>query len=270
MIYMHQTPSIVLITSCQWRHHLGASLLAKHFNLLGIISEERKGLQSGKTAEEDAVIKEYDKECAEKEKEYFGHATAFPLSEEKILRIGYGQASSDEAYKRIMDLSPDYVIIFSAGIIREPLLSTYKNHIINLHLGLTPYYRGSGNAFWPLALGEPEGLGATVHLVVPELDAGNILGQVRPDGVTEHDGPRDISNKNVLSGLNLLVRCIRGYADGTITPQSQRTDIGKVFRLKEYSAQAILALKENFRNGMMKTYLEHKAARDSRYPIIQQ
>ncbi len=267
---MEKNPSIILITSCQWRHHLGASLLADHFNLLGIISEERKGLQSGKTMEDDAVIKDYDRECAEKEKEYFGHAIAFPLLEKKIRRVGYGQATNEESYKWITELNPDYIVLFSAGIIREPLLSSYKNRIINLHLGLTPYYRGSGNAFWPLALGEPEALGATVHLVAPELDAGNILGQARPDDVTEYDGPRDISNKNVLSGLNLLVRCIKGYANGTIIPMDQRTDIGKVFRLKEYSAQAILALKENFRNDMMKTYLEHKIERDNKYPIIQQ
>jgi len=267
---INKTPSIVLITSCQWRHHAGAFLLAKHFNLVGIISEERKGLQSGKTAEEDAVIKEYDKECADKEKEYFGHAAVFPLSEEKILRVGYSQATTQESYKWIKDLNPDYIILFSAGIIRDPLLSEYTNRIINLHLGLTPYYRGSGNAFWPLALGEPEGLGATVHLVVPELDAGGILGQSRPDNVKETDGPRDISNKNVRSGLELLARCIKGYADGIIMPQSQRTDIGRVFRLKEYNAQAILALKENFRNGMMRRYVEHKTERDARYPIIKQ
>ncbi|MDP3770243.1 MAG: formyltransferase family protein [bacterium] len=248
---------------------MGASLLAKHFNLLGIISEERKGLQSGKTVEDDAIIKAYDQECAEKEKEYFGFASVFPLPEENILHVAYSQATSAEAYKWITDLDPDYIVLFSAGIIREPLLSAYNSRIINLHLGLTPYYRGSGNAFWPMVLGEPEGLGATVHLVVPELDAGNILGQARPEGLQETDGPRDISNKNVVSGLELLVRCIQGYGDGTITPQLQRTDIGRVFRLKEYSAQAILALKENFGNGMIKTYLEHKAERDGRYPIIE-
>ena len=266
---MGTIPSIVLITSCQWRHHLAAFLLAREFNLLGIISEARKGLQSGKTAEEDAVIKAYDGECAEKEEAYFGHATAFPLAQSDIMRVGYGEAANAGAYQWITKRSPDYVILFSAGIIREPLLSTYRNRIINLHLGLTPYYRGSGNAFWPLVLGDPEGLGATVHLVAPELDAGNILGQARPDGLIESDGPRDVSNKNVLSGFALLVRCIRGYADGTITPQPQKTGIGKVFRLKEYSAEAILTLKENFRNGMMKAYLREKENRDHTYPIIE-
>ena len=86
-------PSILLITSNHWRHHLGASVLAQHFNLVGIVSEERRMLQSGKTEEEDAVIKEYDRECAEKEEEYFGKAVAFPLPEEKILRVPYAQGS---------------------------------------------------------------------------------------------------------------------------------------------------------------------------------
>ena len=262
-------PSILVITSSHWRHHLGASVLAQHFNLVAIVSEERRMLQSGKTEEEDAVIKEYDRECAKKEEEYFGKAVMFPLSEEKILRVPYAQGSGKEACDWIAARDPDYVILFSAGIIREPLLSMYRSRIINLHLGLTPYYRGSANAFWPLASGEPEGLGATVHLVVPEIDAGNILGQARPDNLKKEDGPRDASNKNVLSGLALLVRCIQGYAEGIITPQPQRTDVGKVFRHKDYSAKAILALKENFARGMMKSYLDHKEERDSTYPIVQ-
>ena len=266
---MEKIPSIVLITSCQGRHYLGATMLAKELNILGIVSEARRALQSGKTAEEDAVIKDYDQECAEKEKEYFGRATHFPLGEDRILRIRYGQASSEETTKWIADKNPDYVVLFSVSVLHEPLLSLYEKRIINLHLGLTPYYRGSGNAFWPLALGEPEGLGATVHLVVKELDAGSILGQARPDGVEETDGPRDISNKNVLSGINLLIRCVKGYANGTIVPVPQRTDIGKVFRNKDYSAKAIRALKDHFRSGMMKEYLLHKEERDSRYPIIQ-
>ena len=265
----HLPISLVLLTSNHWRHHLGATILAQNFNLLGIVSECRRDLQSGKTPDEDKVIKAYDKECAEKEHEYFGDAAAFPLPEEKILRIPYGTCSGEKTIAWIKKFDPAFLILFSASIIHEPMLTLYKDRIINLHLGLTPYYRGYANAFWPLASGEPECLGATVHLVTPELDAGSILGQSRPDDLKEDDGPRDASNKNVISGIHLLTRCIQGYANGTIVPQSQRTDIGKVFRHKDYQAEAIVRLKKNFAIGMMKTYLNHKADRDHGRPIIE-
>ncbi|TSC89647.1 MAG: formyl transferase [Parcubacteria group bacterium Gr01-1014_3] len=259
---------LVLITSNHWRHHLAADYLNKNFNLLGIVSESRRQLKSGETPEEDRVIKDYDRECADKEREYFSKFDKFPLSEEKILRIDYGESSSQKVFDWIKNLNPDYIILVSSGVIKDSLLTEYSGRILNLHLGLTPYYRGSANAFWPLASGEPECLGATVHLVTPKLDGGDVLAQSRPEDARADDGPRDISNKNVLSGLDLLVKCIEGYANGLIKPQPQSFDVGRVFRHKDYNAQAILKLKENFANGMLKKYLDNKIERDRLKPII--
>ncbi len=260
---------LVLITSNYWRHHLAANYLNSNFNLLGIVSESRRPLKSGETPEEDKIIKEYDKECADKEREYFSKFDKFPLPDEKVLRIDYGEASSQKVFDWIKHLNPDYIILVSSGVIKDALLTEYSGRILNLHLGLTPYYRGSANAFWPLASGEPECLGATVHLVTSKLDGGDVLAQSRPEGVRASDGPRDISNKNVVSGMELLVRCIRDYAAGIIKPQPQRFDVGRVFRHKDYNAQAILKLRENFTDGMLKQYLDNKIERDKLKPIIE-
>ena len=259
---------LLLLTSDHWRHHLTADVLARNFNLVGIVSERRRRLQEGMTKEEDRIIKEYDEECAKKEEAYFGHAKEFPLAEDKVLRVSYGAGSGDKAYGWINERQPDYVALFSSSIIRGPLLDDYEGRMINLHLGLTPYYRGAANAFWPLVNGEPECLGATVHLVGSGLDRGDVLGQARPPNLSEDDGPRDASNKNVLSGIDLLVRCIRGYAWGTIAPVGQRLDIGREHRHRDYHAGAILAMKEKFAKGMMREYLKNKEARDRAKPIV--
>ncbi|MEK9186633.1 MAG: formyltransferase family protein, partial [Patescibacteria group bacterium] len=261
---MNQPSSIpiILITSNQGRHHMAADYLKRNFNLLGVVSESRRVLKSGDTPEEDKVIKDYDRECAEKEQEYFGYATQFPLPEEKILRIDYGTCGDPKILEWIQKLNPRYVVLFSASVVKGAILSVYKGKIINLHLGLTPYYRGWANAFWPLVNSEPECLGATIHLVTEKLDSGDVLGQSRPENVNKDDGPRDISNKNVISGFELLIRCIRGYDEGVIVPQTQRFDAGKFYKQKDYNGAAILKLKENFINGMLKNYLENKTRRD--------
>ena len=59
--------------------------------------------------------------------------------------------------------TPDVVLVCGTGILREELINLFPGHIINIHLGLSPYYRGAGTNFWPLVNREPEYLGATIH-----------------------------------------------------------------------------------------------------------
>ena len=47
---------------------------------------------------------------------------------------------------------------------------------INIHQGLTPYYRGGPPVFWELYNGERE-IGATVHFVESKVDTGEIIAQ---------------------------------------------------------------------------------------------
>jgi methionyl-tRNA formyltransferase len=46
---------------------------------------------------------------------------------------------------------------------------------INIHMGTSPYYRGSSCNFWAMHDGRPEMVGATLHLLSKGLDSGAIL-----------------------------------------------------------------------------------------------
>jgi len=61
-------------------------------------------------------------------------------------------------------------------VVKQPLLSEFKDRIVNIHPSLLPKYKGV--AAWAQALeaGEIE-TGCTVHLVNEEIDAGQILAQ---------------------------------------------------------------------------------------------
>src|SRR3989344_1002519 len=259
---------IVVITANHWRHHYLVNRLIGHFDVLGVVSETKRPLQSGRNPEEDKIIKAYDREWEEKERAYFGNETEFRLAENKILRVDYQSASGKGAFEWIKKLTPQYLILFSSSVIKDPLLALYHGRLINMHLGLAPYYRGSAATFWPLVMGEPECVGATVHLVVKQVDAGSVLGQSRPR-LVPGDSHRDVSNKNVISGTDLLSRCITLYASGKIAPQRQDLSVGRVFKHDEFSAEAIMKMRENFSSGMIENYLKYKGERDRKFPIVE-
>ena len=117
-----------------------------------------------------------------------------------------------------MDANPDYVLLFGSSLIGDDILQAFPNKVINLHLGLSPYYRGSGTLFWPLVDGKPECVGSTIHLAVKKIDAGGILGQVRPE-IDPKDGPHDLGNKTILASLAAIKRLVIGYDNGEIVPE---------------------------------------------------
>ena len=50
-----------------------------------------------------------------------------------------------------------------------------KKKAINIHAGVSPYYRGAGCNFWALYDGNPHLVGATIHLLSKGLDSGPVL-----------------------------------------------------------------------------------------------
>ena len=73
-------------------------------------------------------------------------------------------------------LSSDYYVVFGSSYIKGWLADfLVENNAINIHMGLSPYYRGSSCNFWAVFDGNYGHVGATIHLLSKGLDNGNIL-----------------------------------------------------------------------------------------------
>lgn len=257
---------IVFMTSGAARHRYVADVLCRAFDVAGIASEAKRPAPPGSEESVDPIMQDHLAGRDAAEERFFGSFAAFPGAEEDILRIEAGRGNDQDTVAWVRDRAPDALVLFGSSIIREPLLSLFPERIINLHLGLSPYYRGTATNFWPLAYREPECTGATVHLAVRKVDAGGILVQARPD-IAEDDGCHEIGCKALIAGVGVLPKAIDAFLSGSIRPQIQDITKGKVFTRADFSLAALMKMRAHFASGMIPEYLADKEARDRRYPI---
>jgi methionyl-tRNA formyltransferase len=158
-------------------------------------------------------------------------------------------------------------VLLGSSIITEPLLVDFDMRTINIHLGLSPYYRGTATNFWPLVNGEPECVGATIHLATLSVDAGPIIRQRRPPMEPE-DGSHDIGCKALIEGTNAMRDAISDYASGTVdlVPQSGG---GQLYKSSDFHPGAVEEMRRRFADGLIPEYLSHKAERDAAFPIVE-
>lgn len=120
----------------------------------------------------------------------------------------------------IAALQPDLgVIVAYGGLVREPLLSTPAHGWINLHFSLLPRWRGAAPVQHALIAGDAR-TGASVFQLVPELDAGDVFGELAVDV------PADATSGSLLSalavdGAGLLAEVVDAIAAGSAVSRPQ-------------------------------------------------
>lgn len=127
---------------------------------------------------DDPVLQDYFSRVKEAEVSAFGEIGFLPKNV-RILVLGMGDATS--VFQRQPELldqvnSAELSVVFGASWLRSPLSDALvARNAINLHAGVSPYYRGSATNFWCIADGRPDLSGVTIHSLTAGLDSGPIL-----------------------------------------------------------------------------------------------
>ncbi len=107
----------------------------------------------------------------------------------------------------------DIDLVALAGFMRivpDDFLARWEGRIVNIHPSLLPRHKGLKSHAACLASGERVS-GATVHLVTPDLDSGEILGQVEV-GVLADDTPDTLAERVLIAEHQLYPRVLAHYA----------------------------------------------------------
>jgi methionyl-tRNA formyltransferase len=143
---------------------------------------------------------------------------------EKGLKILQPEKLKNENFlSELRSLNPDLQVVVAFRMLPEVVWNMPPLGTINLHGSLLPQYRGAAPINWAVINGEKE-TGVTTFKLKHEIDTGDILLQEKfPIGENEtagevHDRMKDI-------GAQLLVKTIKGIADGSLTEKPQETII---------------------------------------------
>ena len=81
--------------------------------------------------------------------------------------------NKEECENLLTQLAPDIIVLGGARIIKDHILEKANVCVLNAHPGLLPQYRGVDVTAWAIHNGDP--IGATVHVVDPGVDTGDII-----------------------------------------------------------------------------------------------
>ena len=121
------------------------------------------------------IMQEYFAHVISAEKIIFGDLRFVPENVRSIsLKSGDLNKLDCKVLSRAFD--SDFYIIFGSSFIKGSLCDfLVAKNALNIHMGISPYYRGSSCNFWALYDQKPDYVGATIHLLSKGLDSGPIL-----------------------------------------------------------------------------------------------
>ena len=260
----------IVLTSTFRRHLFVANTVAAGCDLAGVWQEEKTfhPERYANDAGDEAVIQRHFAARDDSEARYFASDPALRLQPGAAHRlVGPGGCSDPSEVALMTAARPDVVLVFGTGILRDPLLSAFDGRIINIHLGLSPYYRGAGTNFWPLVNREPEYVGATIHYLDAGIDTGPIISHARPV-IARGDGPHDLGNKTIVAAAHALLRAAAAHVAGVARAVPQST-AGKLYQRKDFNADAVRTLYRNFETGMIDEYLAARQGRDAALRLVE-
>lgn len=182
-------------------------------------------------------------------------------SDVEVLRTEGVNAINSPRYRRwIQDRQPDVIAVCGASIMKSELIAIPPNGILNLHGGLSQYYRGLFTTDWAIHNGEPERIGATVHFVSEGVDDGNVVYQGRPV-ITSDDTPNTLYEKVVRLGVKMMIQAVldleRGQCDARPLPTR-----GTLYRGASFTTGAKRRTWQRVGDGVLREYLARKPERD--------
>lgn len=189
---------ITLFSSNQPRHLNLARELSRISDTVYFVSEVTTVFPGkvGDFYKKSNIMQKYFNQVIEAEKKIFGEINFLP-SNVRTLALKSGDLNMTSREQLSDALNSDVFVVFGASYIKGWLIDALvKKNALNIHMGISPYYRGSSCNFWALYDGNPSYVGATIHMLSKGLDSGDILFHCVPK-LEKDDTPFDFTMRSV-------------------------------------------------------------------------
>ena len=156
--------------------------------------------------------------------------------------------------KRVQDFDADFCFIFGPDLILSPVIDVLPRNRVNLHLGLSPWYKGGATLFWPFYFLQPQFAGITFHQITEKPDAGEIIHQCTPQlelGDKIHDvGVKCVTQAKLQIGS--LMQHFKSFGDfeGEVQRES-----GRVWRGTDFHPSQLRVIYDLYDDNIVDAYL---------------
>lgn len=175
--------------------------------------------------------------------------------------------NSEAVHALLKKENPDLILNHGTSLVKGHIVETGRL-ALNLHWGLSPYYRGSYCTEWALLKWDPYNIGVTIHKLAKEIDGGDILAQKRAS-LTPGDTAHSVNMQLTKLGVELLLTAIaRIEAGEELNFIKQDYSLGFMTRVKQWDRHLLKRLENLENKSLVKTMLKDPA-RKQKLPIVE-
>lgn len=201
------------------------------------------------------IMKKYFTYVIESEHKIFGEISFMP-SNVNQLAVKSGDLNRVSLDILAPALKSDVYIVFGSSYIQGDLIDfLIGQNAINIHMGVSPFFRGSSTNFWAPYKGHIEMVGATIHKLSKGLDSGDII---------YHAFPRPQRITPFLLGMESVKVAIDSL--------TSRVSNGEIFNMstvkQDKSLEILYTRNSDFTDEVAEDYLEHLLSEEEVYDCL--
>ena len=180
--------------------------------------------------------------------------------------IKKGSINDISVVKRIEEQNADLLVCYGASLINPKLIEIYDKKFLNVHLGLSPYYKGSGTNIFPIIDKRPEMVGATFMYIDQGIDTGNIIHQIRADFFVG-DSVHSVGNRLIKKMTKNYANLVSKFDD--LQQQEQPEVKGKIYLMKDFDGDVCEKLYKCYQSDLIFDYIKNGSAEHKKINIIE-
>ena len=190
----------------------------------------------------------------------------------KTKQIKCSDINTNDIIEHAKSLEVDLVITFGCSILKDPWLEFFQNRILGIHLGISPYYRGSGTNFFPFVNNDLGAVGYTLMNLNKGIDTGDIIHQSYASMIHEdsiHTIGTRLMRKMFSDILKITLFKSLKFEFDLAVKQPYIEDC-KIYRKRDFNSINLELALKNISNQSIISFLENIDSERNKFPLIRE
>jgi methionyl-tRNA formyltransferase len=251
---------VLLISGSHSRHFYIHKAIIDRFDVIGAVvmnrEEELPQPPEGITEHDKSLFERHFKKRFEVETEAYNRLSfEDTFSSVDNIRVEPDQLNTQRVADFVASKKADICIIFGPDIIKGEVFDNLPKYKLNVHLGLSPWYRGSATLFWPFYNLEPQMAGATIHQISLEADAGEIVHQCIPK-LEKGDGIHDVAARVVKQVTQDTLKILESFQEKGELPFKKQKSTGRLYLTNDFKPEHLRVIYDLYDNNIVDAWLD--------------